>query len=1115
MTTADRPWDVRVYLYPGANPAGSIADWGLPVDITDQVKFPGSEGGQSITYRAGRRAESAVSAGAVDASEMGLSLDNKDGRFCSDKVDGPYWPGLDINTPIRMGTITGFDDFNRAANTSLLTATCGQAWTHGASFDGDGTAATATLASANLATRATIDGSASTNFDITVTAWATATATGAALFASVAQYIDADNMVLMGCDFKTDGTVAAKIHHEVAASFNNIAAQDPIPAMTYTPNERFKIRGMRDGSVVAVKIWKEATAEPAAWNATATEVGVVGGDLGMYAWRLTSNTNTGTQIAFDDIEILGYEFTGFVTEWPTEWDMTGRNSWAAIKAAGILRRLRQARTGALQSPLRRQLPFYAPTGYWPMEDGARATSFASAIERVQPAKFSKTTPAADDSLPGTLTAATFNAADATITAFNPGSVNGANGFAVMFLGKLGSNPPTKTRLLSVTTSRGTAARIDCAISHNGTNAITYVDAVTSDGTSLISSSGSIATYTDLTNDWFGFCLKAFLSGGNTVVEFIKYRVGDPGGFFSSDSFATGLTPIARTITVGGTGVDLTGTSIAHLWCGLETLPFISFSFFNAAAAFEGETPEDRIERLGGEAVIPVGIEAGDSGSITLGPQRRLRPVENMQAAADAGFGLLYEAGNGLGFRPRSGRRNPAVLLPLSVASGHLASPPKPVRDDQRIRNRIIVNQDGGSSATSFDQEHIDRVGEYEESTSINVETPLLLQDHADWRLFLGTQAGMRWPDVPLDFARNPSLVPTWRARTYGFRLTVDTGLTQVVGSEPDLFAEGFSASLDPLNWTVSLECSAGHVWDAANYNDPVTGRSKYGPSGAHLDSALTSSATTAYVDTNGETWGSGVTACGIEVGGEQMTVSAVGNPVVDAAGRTTVAGLGSADTGGAYTVSGGVAGNYAVSTGLIRITNASTNVSRMGWLAAQALADVDYYFTTAVSATALTQSILNYGIARLVDASNYYRWEVTFTTGGQVDARIRKVVAGVDTSLSLVSSVVAYAPGTLIRCRAQASGSTLRMKVWLAANAEPSDWSGTATDTTFTAAGFVGVGALTNTGNTNVNPESRFDDLAVINPQKITISARSVNGPVKAHAINAEVGLANQARYGF
>lgn len=870
-----RPWDIRVWLYPNGVSAGPSTGWGLETDITADVKFPGSEGGQPITYRGGRRGESAVGVGAVDASEMSLSLDNKTGKYTVDNVMSPYWPNLDINTPIRMGVVTGYDDFNRSASATVGTSSSGLGYNVGTSYARDGTSLTCSIAAANGATRCTMIDAQATNWNIKVGAWVPNTATGAPLYAAVTQYIDASNYVVCGIDFRTDGTIDAKIHRTTGGSFSTLATATL--GVAYSPGEKFWIRGMRDGALVAVKIWKQSASEPSTWTLTATETSVNGGNLGVWSWRTSGNTNAGVQFNYDDLHIIGLEFTGFVTEWPTEWDTTGRNSWAPIKAAGILRRLRQARTGAFQSPLRRQLTAFGPAAYWPMEDGERATVLGNVVEGQQPAKFSRLTPAADTSLPGALQSPTTTAATGQIAAYCT-NIPTTNGFAVMFLAKPTPNPSVKTRIGQVLSGKGTIYRFDISLNVIAGAGQFYVDGYDSDGTLISAASFAAPEISDWSTTWHAFCLITDPTGApNTYnMTLLRYRLGDATAWFTQNTFTSTSAPQARVMTLGGTNWD--GTSFAHLGVYANTLPFVSYEFFNAATGFDTENADERVERVGEQANIPVAIEPGTT--VDLGPQPRLRPVEIMQNAADADYALLFESGSGLGFRPRETRRNQPVWLALSVASGHIAEAPHPIRDDQRIRNNITVNRDGGSSASSIDTDHIERVGEYEESVTVNLADDLTLKDQADFRKFVGTRPGMRWSDIALDFARNPTLLPSWRARTHAARITVTTGRTQVTGNEPDLLADGYSASLDPLSWTASVECSEAKVWDTGIWDDTTAGRTRWGPTGATLNASITTTATSITVLST-EAWktGSYSPALLISIDGETISVDSISGPV--------------------------------------------------------------------------------------------------------------------------------------------------------------------------------------------------------------------------------------------
>lgn len=872
-----RPWDVKVWLYPTGSPAQDPDVWGLEEDISSYVKYPGSEGGQAITYSAGRRGNSAQGIGSVDASEMNLSLDNKDGRFCPDNVMSPYWPNLDLNTPIRMGTVMVRDTFTRTNPTGLGPSDTGSTYSGGSNWSADGSSAVWTAPSANSAAERYLNDARSYNFDSTITVWPEALATGAAVSMSLLHRATGSDYLLFRLDFSPGGTVSAYINRITAAFGGQFLATLNPTGFTYTAGEKFKIRAQRDGITVRMKVWKEATAEPANWTLSAVDALLTPLQTGFFAWSQPGNTNTNPKLHFDDFVTINLEFTGYVTEWPTEWDQTGRNSWAPIKAAGILRRLRQAGLSGFQSPLRRQLPAFNPVAYWPLEDGERASSFGSAVQGQQPAKFSGATPAADTTLPGALQSPRLSASGGQITGYATKNVT-TQGYAAMFLMKPDHHPLTKTRTCQILNSgKGPVHHFDLSIGDALGVGQIYMDAYDSDGI-LVANTFNSTNVSDWSASWHAFCLVVEdLGGGTYQATMLRYRLGDPVAWFDSDTFTGTAAPRASVMALGG-GTSWPNTPFAHAGIYPNTLPFISFEFFNAATAFDGELASDRIDRIGQQAGIPVAVESGTT--VALGQQPRLRPVEIMQAATDADYGLLFESGPGLLMRPREERRNQSVLMALSVASGHIAEPPHPIRDDQRVRNKVTVQRDGGSEATSQDDDNIDRVGEYAETTTLNLYDDNDLQSQATFRQFVGTRKGMRWSSVSLDFARSSSLLTTWRGRKPGFRFTVTTGRTQLSGADPDLICEGYSCALTPRSWTAVLECSDATVWDTGVWDDSTSGRTRWGPTGATLNAGINTTATSIQVLST-EKWKTGTytPALLISIDGETISVDSISGPV--------------------------------------------------------------------------------------------------------------------------------------------------------------------------------------------------------------------------------------------
>ncbi|WP_370665400.1 hypothetical protein [Streptomyces sp. IBSBF 2507] len=225
--------------------------------------------------------------------------------------------------------------------------------------------------------------------------------------------------------------------------------------------------------------------------------------------------------------------------------------------------------------------------------------------------------------------------------------------------------------------------------------------------------------------------------------------------------------------------------------------------------------------------------------------------------------------------------------------------------------------------------------------------------------------------------------------------------------------------------------------------------------------------------------------------------------------RTAASSWGSADTGQAWQTGGGTATDYSVTGGYGAHRLTSTTTSRRT-LVPYTYADFDAYTSLTPSAAA-TGGFLTGGITgRCIDVDNLYTARLAFNVGGTMTLTLRKRVAGVETELATITLNGTYIAGTYMRMRFQVTGSTLRAKAWPASGFEPNAWQVTADDTSITTCAFLGLRSIPATGNTNVNPEIRYDDVTVIGPQTYTV-IRSVNGVTKTHNAGTSVALAYPA----
>lgn len=848
-----------VKIYPGGNPADP-SGWPAPVDISSYVRYS-----QPITYTYGRSDEG----NQVDASTLSLTVDNRDGRFSSRNPNSPYYGSLGLNTPITLSTSCASDSFTRTASPGL-----GGSWTSGSSYSSVGTNGQSALTAAGLASSATYDFGNAFHADVRLTVWPTVVATGASLiYGIILRSTDTSNRLLLTCEFATGGLVDAKIRTVEGGVFTILSSTTGIAS--YSASDKFRMRAQSDGGSLRLKVWKPANPllpdadEPTGWTVTATNGSLIGNQLGIYMWRVAGNTNAGTvTFAFDDFAAEALEFSGTISQLPPRWDVTGNNSWTPIQASGILRRLQQG-SGVLQSPLERQLSNRTDMkGYWPLSDGTDSRTFGSTKTGVSPATFTLFNPASEATLPGGSVAPTATDSLGRIKGYTPFRQTGS-GFSAMVFCKLQSLPASAETIFTFVGNGAGIVQWQFLV-EPGPNITTR--GIDNDGAVVFTTTNALGSTADLTN-WVAFQLETTWTAGTLSWAMIYHDVTREDFYAQSGSFGSGNKATCQQFILNGTSVN---ASFAHVWLGENTLPFADSTFQQVAAGWAGELAADRITRLCGENNIPVLVESGST--FAMGPQKAGTLIDNLRAAADADFGILYEAGSGLGFRTRENRYNRAVTMSLSKAAGQIADPPEPIDDDQGVRNDWTVNRQDGSFARVFDQSHIDARGHYPDSTTINVETDGVLADHAGWRLFLGTRPDLRWPRITLDFARNPSLLTSWRSKRFAWRVQVALGLSQIPGADPDVIVEGYSATITPHLWRVDLNCSAAKPWDS-----PLLDEVRLDTDGSHLDVGVTTTSTSWTVVTDsGPIWAPtsilpGEVPFVIECEGEWVTVTNVGD----------------------------------------------------------------------------------------------------------------------------------------------------------------------------------------------------------------------------------------------
>ncbi len=264
---------------------------------------------------------------------------------------------------------------------------------------------------------------------------------------------------------------------------------------------------------------------------------------------------------------------------------------------------------------------------------------------------------------------------------------------------------------------------------------------------------------------------------------------------------------------------------------------------------------------------------------------------------------------------------------------------------------------------------------------------------------------------------------------------------------------------------------ASYVW---SWGDGGTGT---GPTSTHTYAAAGSYPVALTVTDNaGATAGATRTAT--------PTAAPTGPFAADSFARTLSAGWGSADKGGAWTVSG-LTSKYSVGGGVGSMT-ARAGETDSAVLQTVSSTATDFRTTLTTSALATGNGTYITLIGRRVGTNLVYQAGARVRADGSVAIKLT-ALTGTSTAVTVKPEIaptgLTIAGGKSVTARFQVTGTaptTLRLKVWMSGTAEPAAWQLTATDTTaaLQAAGSVGVAAYVSSASTVTPVTVRVSDLS-------------------------------------
>jgi PKD repeat protein len=225
--------------------------------------------------------------------------------------------------------------------------------------------------------------------------------------------------------------------------------------------------------------------------------------------------------------------------------------------------------------------------------------------------------------------------------------------------------------------------------------------------------------------------------------------------------------------------------------------------------------------------------------------------------------------------------------------------------------------------------------------------------------------------------------------------------------------------------------------------------------------------------------------------GSATRVVTVANPTrtvfaSDQFSRSVASGLGTAPTGGSWTLST-TAANYSVADGWARITTAA-GANPAASLDAVSASSVDLKMAFGLDKQPTGSGLYLRAVGRRTSAGAY-NTVARVTNTGAVTLELKRAYAGGEASLlaPTVISGLTHRVGDVLNLRLQVVGSsptTIRARIWKAGTPEPAAWQRSVTDSTtgLQTAGSVGVSSYLSGSATNGPVVLRIDELTATAP---------------------------------
>jgi hypothetical protein len=831
------------------------------------------------------------------SSSCTMTLDNRSGDFSPRNPMGTYYGSLKRNTPIRVGTRIARDLYtSRAASNGWGATSQGvpAAWTWvtsgGSATDFGVTAGVGTHTLATAASRFTyLSAMDISNVEQRVTFQLP--------FANVTGGNILVKLVFRGVGgawYRAAVTITAAEAIQLQAYDDNgsaLGSPVTIAGLTHT-GQQLRLAAHMDGEQLRAKIWPAASTEPYDWQLEHGEMGVAKaqpshGWLGIETEKAAGNSNGSFAISFTNYEVISRLFCGEVSEWPPKPDISGNDITTTIEASGVLRRHRAGGNPIRSAAYRALSTAPGLVAYWSGEDGTTAEEFAAsdsdwpsmAILSGKPRLASDSIFAASQPLP----VVAGSIWEGLVNGYSLPSPNVIQLRWIQRIDISSAEPPNGATVIRLKNT-GTAYFYILRYVTGGQLLLEVQDYFGNilDSDTIALESRNVGGRGSLLLQQSGANVNWTVSLADVDTQTVQSVSGSTAG--QTIGMLGG-------VAVGDGGID--DVTMAHITA--QTVASNPLDYAEELYAWQGETAPNRFLRvLGTEEGLPVQQEGDYDVSLTMGGQPIAAPMDFLDETAKVDQGMVWEPHfhSGIGYITYGALSNRAPRLTLDYAQQQLFDDLEIVDDDRYTANSVTVQKGNTSNSTGSKATRIQTtgplaavppedggVGLYEITDQANVFTLDEAQQLAGFLLMKGTLDEPRIPQAsvllhsPRFYSSSARLLAALDMREGSF-LSVQNMPVEIAADSIKALAVGVEHRLTQVQHEITWYTSPGDVYTVAEVSDGVS-RVQAGELFLNANVTTTSTTSISVKSLDGTLLSTTAVPYDIEVGGEQMTATAV------------------------------------------------------------------------------------------------------------------------------------------------------------------------------------------------------------------------------------------------